>query len=283
MTDTIFTKTVCLSVTFCRPYVYRQAGMGNVQTDGDKNELHLTKRIFTSENYRKCEAIAASTRKWLENRALPSPLRDGTYLIPEGLLEAVNEKLNSVTDEYDAAADAFAVEYPDLIEEWKNRLGSHFDERNYTDVRRIRSKFRVSRMILNFSPARPDDIDQSAEIQEAILEIKAALRVGLLELIKRLANMLGERKDGKKKGFRSEALEAFNEWVNLLPARLVVDDAQLKTLTEKAKKIMEGKSVDDLRDIESVREKTRTALEKVGDKLQGLIRDMPVRSFGFED
>jgi hypothetical protein len=281
--STIFDKTVCLSVTFCRPYVYRQAGMKDIETDGDKNELHLTKRIFTSENYRKCESIAFSMRKWLATRSLPSPLRDGTYLIPQPLLESVNAKLEEATGEYNAAADAFTAEYPGLIEEWKEKLGSHFDADNYVTPNQIRRKFRLARMLLNFSPACPDEIDQREEIKEAILEIKVTLRAGLLELIQRLSNMLGDRKDGKKKGFRSEALEAFTEWVDLLPARLVVDDEQLKNLAEKAKKIMAGKSADELRDLDQVRDKTRAALEDVGNKLQKLLKDMPARAFGFDE
>lgn len=281
--SSIFEKTVCLAVTFHRPYALRKASMDGIETDGDKNELRMSKRIFSSPSYRACEMLAAKTRKWLEGRSVPSPLRDGTYLIPEALLTDVNEKLNEVSDQYNAYADQFSEEYPDLIEQWKEKLGSHFRAADYVTSRQIRRRFSVQRLLINFSPARPDEIDQRAEIESAICEIKASLRADLLMLVEKMVAMLGERRDGKKRGFQDRALESFTEWIDLLPARLVVDDDELKKVAERARKIMSGKSADDLRDIDSVRSKVREGLSKVETKLRGMVRELPSRAFGFDD
>jgi hypothetical protein len=113
--------------------------------------------------------------------------------------------------------------------------------------------------------------------------VKAALRCGLLELVQKLAGMLGERADGKKKRLSTKAVEAFSEWMDLLPARLVVDDAELKALADKARAVMAGKSPADLRDIGAVREQTRKELEDVGKQLAELVKDMSSRAFGFDE
>ncbi len=280
---TIFDKTTCLSITFHMPGRNRHANKDRIETEADKKELVLTKRIFDSENYRKCIRIAVKTRDWLNGRAVPSPLKEGTYLIPSALLDQVEEKLQEVISEYNETADAFIGEYPELIEQWRDKLKDHFDASNYPTAQAMRSRFWVQRMVLNFSPARPEDINQQKEIEEAISEIKAALRYGLYELVTKLSGMLGERKDGKKRGFQSRALESFTEWMNLLPDRLVVDDDELKKVADRAKKILAGRSADDLRDIESVRTKVRTELDKVGKQLEKLVRDVPSRAFGFDD
>jgi len=281
--STIFDKTVCLTVTFHMPGDSRHGDMGDVETDANKSELALRKRIFRSDSYRECWMIANKTRKWIEKRSVPSPLKAGTYLVPQGLVDEVEEMLGVAQAAFYAEADSFIAEYPFLIKQAEGRLGSQFDPRNYPPVDVMRRRFRVERMFLDFAPARPGGIDQEQELEGALLEIKAALRAGLLELVQKLTNMLGDRKDGKKKGLRDTALTAFTEWMDLLPARLVVDDDELKGLADKAKAIMAGKAVADLRDIESVRSQVRTELANVGEQLKGLLKDMPARAFSFDE
>lgn len=281
--SSIFDKTYCLTVSFHAPGPHRHADMSEIITDADKKELHLSKRIFDSETYQANRRVRTATKAWLEKRSVPSPLRNGTYLIPMSLMDTVNEKLDEAIVEYKATAEAFVTEYPSLIEQWKEKLGKQFKAGDYPTPNEIRRRFGIDRMVLNFSPARPDEINQSAEIEQAIVEIKIALRAGLLALVNRLSSMLGEQADGKRKKFQSKALEAFSEWMELFPARLVVDDDKLMKLAEQAKKIMAGKSTDDLRDIEQVRAQVKTGLEKVGVKLEGMLKTMSGRAFGFDE
>lgn len=280
--NSLFDKTVCLSVTFHKAGCIREGSMNNIETEADKNELGLRKRIFSSENYTRCRWIIAQAQKWLRKRSVPSPLRGGTYLIPVPLVDSVNEYLDGVVTEYNESVEAFIVEYPSLIKQWQDKLKDQYDARNYPTPQVMRRRFGVNRMVLNFSPARPDEIDQRNEIEQAVEEIRAALRCGLLELIERMTEMLGDE-EGKRKRFSSKALESFKEWMELFPARLVVDDDELQKLAERAMKVMEGKSVDDLRDPGKVREQTRAGLGKIGVQLQKLVKDMPKRAFGFDD
>ena len=282
-TNDFFRNTVCLSVTFHRPASKRNGNLDSVSTKADKEELILSKRIFNSEAYQTCHRINLNTRRWIESRSVPSPLRNGTYLIPVGLVDSVYEKLDEAIEEYRSAADEFAKEYPSLIKKWEEKLADQFDASNYPDAREIRRRFFVSKIVLDFSPTTQGGIDQNAEIQEAINEIRAALRASLLDLVSRLSDMLTDTTDGKKKRFSKKALERFSEWMTLFPDRLVVDDPQLVKLAEQAKKVLEGKKLDELRDVDKVRTQVRGSLEKVGGSLQKLLKDCPSRSFGFDD
>jgi len=280
---TLFDKTICLKVQFRAPGTRRHGDLTDIDTDAQKTELALSKRIFDSETYQLNRRIRNQVKKWLERRSVPSPLSNGTYLIPVQLIDDVNRKLDEVRVEYDASADKFVEEYPALIDVWREKLGSQFNADDYPSPREMRRRFAMERMILNFSPARPGEIDQSAEIESAVNEIKAALRYGLLELVQRLSGMLEEGKDGKKKRISSSSVDQFNEWMELLPARLVVDDEELKAVADRARKLMTGKSVDDLRDIEKVRSQTKTGLTKIAQRLEKLVKDVPSRAFGFDD
>jgi len=274
-------KTRCLSVTFHIPGDSRKGSLGDVSVDADKSELRLQKKIFRSESFRKAQIVAIKTRQWIEARSLPSPLRSGTYLIPESLIDSVEEKLKEAKNEFNIAADAFCNEYPTLIENARERLRGQFSQNNYPTVEQMRQKFWMERFFLNFTPS--NKIEQTEELSRAIDEIKAALRCGLLELINKLSGMLGEKKNGKKRAVTDKALQSFNEWIALLPNRLVVDDDELKKLVDQAKELMNGKSRTDFRDIESVRTATRKGLQEVGEQLRGLLKDMPSRSLSFDD
>lgn len=280
--NSVFEKTTTLQITFHKPHDYRQGDKNEIKTSADKEELTLGKRIWNTASYRRCVRIRENTRRWLRKVAVPSPLRSkGTFSIPNSFMDQVEAKIQEVKAAYADAADDFAAEYPALIESWKDKLKGQYNRNNYPDPRTIRQRFWVERVVVDIRPAA--DIDQQEELENAINEIRVFLRQALLQLIDKLANMLGERKDGKKMGFKSEALESFNEWMNMLPDRLVVEDKPLQRLADKAKKILENKSVDDLRDVQNVRDRTRKSLEGVSEKLRGMIKEMPVRSFGFND
>jgi len=274
-------KTRCLSVTFHMPGNIRRGNLASVETTAAKTELKLGKRIFRSDAYKEAQKIAIRTRQWIESRSVPSPLKAGTYLIPESMIATVEERLQEAKEKFDDCADRFASEYPKLVEDARERLGDQYNPSNYLPEKAIRARFWMERLYLNFTPA--GDIDQDDDLKRAIDDIKAALRCGLLDLVEKLSGMLGEKKDGKKRAVTDKSLKAFDEWVNILPDRLVVDDDELKSLVAKAKEIMEGKTRNDLRDMGAVRSETKKGLEQVGEQLRGLLKDMPNRAFTFDD
>ena len=281
MKSNVFKDTVCLSVTFHLPGDIRKGNLSNVETQAEKSDLRLSKAIFRSDSYANCWKLSSRIKDWLKARSVPSPLKHGTYLIPRALIPEVEAKIAEARAEYSAEADTFIAEYPWLKDKARERLADQFDERNYPDPEVLRRRFWVEKMFIDFAPA--GGIDQEAELKQALEDIRAALRCGLLDLVARLSNMLGERKDGKKKAVRKETLAAFTEWMNLLPARLVVDDDELKALADKAKVVMSGKSADDLRDIGTVRSQVKRELDGVVTQLQALVKDMPSRAFGFDE
>ena len=278
MAGNLFDKTVCLSVTFRIPSNMRRGDLSRVSTDSQRSELVLRKRIFHSPIMAKIDLLAARTRRWLRMLALPCPLSRGTYLIPRSMLNDVEKRLDEVTDEFNELADQFVNEYPALIEQWREKLGSQFNPNDYLSVEEVRQCFSVNRFFVDFR--LPSEIDQNNEIESAINEIKLALREGLLELVQKLADMLG---DDKKCRVNSRTIERFQQWLELLPKRNVLDDTELRELAEQAKSLMAGKSAEDLRDYEAVRNQVREGMRRIANKLQESIEQLPVRRFTLED
>jgi len=194
------------------------------------------------------------------------------------MLNDVEKRLDEVTDEFNELADQFVNEYPALIEQWREKLGSQFNPNDYLSVEEVRQCFSVNRFFVDFR--LPSEIDQNNEIESAINEIKLALREGLLELVQKLADMLG---DDKKCRVNSRTIERFQQWLELLPKRNVLDDTELRELAEQAKSLMAGKSAEDLRDYEAVRNQVREGMRRIANKLQESIEQLPVRRFVLED
>jgi len=194
------------------------------------------------------------------------------------MLNDVEKRLDEVTDEFNELADQFVNEYPALIEQWREKLGSQFNPSDYLSVEEVRQCFSVNRFFVDFR--LPSEIDQNNEIESAINEIKLALREGLLELVQKLADMLG---DDKKCRVNSRTIERFQQWLELLPKRNVLDDTELRELAEQAKSLMAGKSAEDLRDYEAVRNQVREGMRRIANKLQESIEQLPVRRFVLED
>jgi len=277
----IFQNTVCLSVTFHKAGDHRKGDKEAIETDANKRELSLTKKIFRSRAYRDMWKLNFKTKEWIARRAVPSPLRHGTFLIPQQLVDEVVEKVKEAEEKFNELADQFVKEYPALIEEARNSLQSQFNEANYPSAKVIRSKFWVSRMFVKFDAVK--GVEQNKEIQDAMDDIRFALREGLLELVSKLQGMLSEKKDGRKCGVRSSTLDAFNEWVELLPKRNILDDDELKGLAEKARSIMKGKTKMELRDNMGLRKEMSSKMDEIGTQLKTLLEVCPRRAFNFEE
>jgi hypothetical protein len=277
----LFEKTVCLSVTFHMAGDSRIGDINEIETDANRGRLNLSKKIFRSENYKAMQQIQWKTKEWIQKRALPSPLRHGTFLLPKSMVDEVIQKLDEQTEAYNKIADAFIAEYPTLISESKKQLKSQFNEANYPSAKEMRSRFWVSRMFVKFGNV--SGVDQSKEIQSAIDDIQSTLRMGMLELVDKLQVMLGERKDGRKAAVRKGTLDAFNEWLEMLPKKNILEDTELEELANKARLLLKGNKQSDLRDIDSVRSKVKKEMGAISDKLKSMIVACPRRSFDFEE
>ena len=277
----LFEKTVCLSVTFHMAGDTRVGNLASIETDADRSRLNLSKKIFQSDKYKAMQKVRDTTKEWIEKRSIPSPLRHGTFLIPQPLIDEVIEKVNEAEAEFNKLANLFVKEYPSLVKEAKELLQSQFSEGNYPDANFMRSKFWVSRMFVKFDTVK--GIDQNKEIQDAIEDIKGTLRMGMLGLVEKLGKMLGDRKDGRKSAVRKEAIQAFNDWMELLPKRNILDDEELKTLAEKAKSLMKGNTQSDLQTVEGIRSKVRKGMNDISKQLRTMIEAAPRRSFSFEE
>jgi len=251
-------STVVLDVTSRGCGNIRKGSLAEIVVDADKQSLRLSKEWIRSENFTRARLVNINLRKTLESYALPScPFKSGTYMIPIRCLEEITPILEKAQTDYEEAADALEEEWDEIIVDARLRLRSQFVPENYPSAAAIRAKYSMSWRLLEFSVPDSSTIGEELYKQElakaqnvwaeAEQEVTLALREGLHSLVNRLASQLEVKTDGSKGKITTAAVRDINEFLDMFANRNVLGDDELKELVEKAKGIMDGKSMDDVK------------------------------------
>jgi hypothetical protein len=283
-------RCVVLDVTFHRPGIRRKADLSLVSTDADKAMLGLTKAIVVSKSYRRVLRLAGDTRRWLENRSLPSPLKRGTYLVPLELIDAVNTHMDEVDLLYARLARKFLAAYPKLKEKARIRLKDQWDPRNYPEESVLRAAFSVERRWLDFGTPSEAKLGKALwEVEkkraentwrEATEEIRTALRQAFRDLVGGLADRLMPNPDGGRKRLHASAVTKLTEFLDLFSARNITGDAELGNLVSQAREVLAGKSAGSLRQA-AVGGEVMDEMIRVISSLDTLMEVAPRRAISF--
>jgi hypothetical protein len=285
----IFDKAVCLSVQLRKPSNRRAADLNKIETDADKDMLSFGKKLLDCGQWRAIMQVDAEIRKVLKTRGLASQLRSGIYLVPLATLEEVDTKLQALIGRREQKIEAFLAAYPGEVEKARVRLNSQFELADYPDVDRLRASFGVELQYLNFgvpgtlqgiSKALYERAKQQAHARwaEASEQIQLALRQAMQELVERLT----PGADGKKKAFGAGALDKAREFLDTFQARNLTGDTAMEQLVEQAQALLAGADPEKIRSDELFRGELQARFSEIGQQLDALVIEAPVRKFYLE-
>jgi hypothetical protein len=200
------------------------------------------------------------------------------------LLDEVDDRLAQFDLEREALVDKFIAVYPDKIEEAERDLGpEYFSATDYHPVSYVRASFGMFYQFLAL-PTTPTELNgvpgaiyqrerikADMQLQEAAEEIQAALREAMAKLVDHLVETLSPKPDGSKRRFYDSTLLNINDFLDTFAARNLTADGNMSELVDKAKRVLAGVKVDDLRKNEATRDMVRTNFEKVQQVLSGLV------------
>jgi hypothetical protein len=271
----------------------RQGSLATVETDADKTLLGLSKRIYNCEGYVRAQRVKTELREWLKTHSLPSPLRAGSYLIPLDMLQEVYAKVDQAEVEFEAAANEATEQYPAAVADYRDRLKSQFDARQYPSQAEFRQAFRLDRRLLDFGvpdSAKIGNVFFEAERQraeeewrQARQEVQAALRQSLLELVRHLADRLAPKPDGKRQILHASAVGKVKEFLDTFDSRNLCGDEDLAGLVTQAKAVLDGTTVETLRGSQPLRDQVRGTMGEIGVRLDAMLADVPSRAISFEE
>ncbi len=261
---------------------------------------------------------AEKFRNWMKGRALPAEiLPAGTYMVPLGLVEEVVLRIEAEDKQRRQCVEELLAKYDQLKDEAKKRaehtvkqmterysldeaqaaqlLDTLCDEEQYPTAEDIRQKFGVS--LRYYDCSVPQQLAKvNSELHQAAVaqfnadvaamydEIRDALRESFAKLVTHLVERLAPVAPGEKpKVLRANALDNLNDFLNTFEQRNLVNDFQLKELVQKARKVMTGVSVDDLKNQPSLRERVKEQMGAVTGLIDQQIRTKSKRKIKFSE
>jgi hypothetical protein len=290
----IFDRAICLSLTVGCLGTRRKVPATSVQVEADRDMLHVSKAILESKELDAIKTLDGELRTWLGTRALPSPFRRGTYLVPIALVEEVDGKIGEYQEKRAGLVARFLAAYDASVEDAKKRLNGLFDVSDYPGAEKVRAAFYVDVRYLAFGvPEKLEGIRKDiferekakaeASWKEASEEVRQALRAGLADLADHLVERLQGNGDGKPKVFRDTLVENMTDYLDLFDPRNVTDDTQLAQLVERCRNILDGVDADALRSSAAIRTKVRDGMTQVQGALDAMVIDRPARRIVLED
>ena len=262
-------------------------------TTADEDSMSVAMKILKSDEYDEILSLDRAAKRDLEKLALPSPFKDGIYLIPIKLIDRVNNQVKEYKARREGAVEKFLVTYQNAIDDARQRLAAFFDASYYPSIEVVRSRFRVSDIFVEFStPKALNDISSElmeqerqamrAQMEEAAEEIRLALRSSFQQLVGHMVSALTPNPDGKYKKFFESTLTNMKEFLNTFSARNIIDDTELDGLVNKAQSILAGADVTKLRDGDSFKQMIATQMKEVKETLVTLVT-CKSRKFDFSE
>jgi hypothetical protein len=102
------------------------------------------------------------------------------------------------------------------------------------------------------------------------------------ELVGRLVERLTPGADGKKKAFGAGALDKAREFLDTFQARNLTGDTAMEQLVEQAQALLAGADPEKIRSDELFRGELQARFSEIGQQLDALVIEAPVRKFYLE-
>jgi hypothetical protein len=316
----VLANATCMGIRFTGMTFSRRIDLrAIVQGERGKDITHSLDLIDTRASVVKAiEQRAEKFRTWIKGRALPSDLLPhGVYMVPLGLVEPVVQRVEVEHAERTTLVEAMLAQYDQLKDEAKKRaehtvktmtekyqldaaqaadlLETLCDEGQYPLPSEIRQRFGVS--LRYYDCGVPQQLAKvNSALHEAAIaqfnqdvaamydEVKEALRVSFGQLIGHLVERLTPVPDGgKAKALRSNMLEGLTDFFNTFEARNLVNDYELQQLVQKARQVMHGVSVDDLKQQPALRDQIKTQMDKLAGMVDQSLKVKAKRRIVFSD
>lgn len=287
-------RTLCLALSVSRFGTRRKANMAAVTVEADKALLGLSKKLMASPHLVRINGVVAQTRQYLKETALPSFFKTGVFLVPMEMVTTIEAKLVAFRAEFETHVAAFLADYPGLIDQMAEPLGVLYNPTDYPSVGTVAGSFGFEWRYVSYSvPGRLQAISAvmfeqeaakaQAKLAMAASEVQDALRVGLKDLVDGLVEKLQPTEDGKKRRLHATSVEKLQTFLSTFDLRNVTDDAELTALVARARAVMAGKDVAQLREDESLRSTVLAAFETLQADIEPLVVGRGARTFDLDE
>jgi hypothetical protein len=285
-------KTVCVKVRLGRIGNTRKVSNSQVEVDTDKSLIRVSKHLLDSKELRAITNLDGEVRRYLYDTCLP--FEAGIHLCPLALLEQMEQRLRKFAAGREGLVQAFLSGYPILCQEAAQRLRSLYNPSDYPPPDYVAQQFTFSWQYISFgvpdqlreisTKIWQDEREKAAQVMaEAGREIQQVLRAAMAELVRHMRDRLKEGPDGKPLKFKESTVSKLVEFLDIFEFRNVTDDAELRTLVEKARGLLKGIDSEDLRTTAHLRAKVQLGMAEIAAQLDPMVVKKGTRKFRVEE
>jgi hypothetical protein len=244
---------------------------------GNYNKLLLEKKRLE-----KITGIVSKAR--VLHYTLTKPWCDeGMRILPNVLHGRFVNEFRVLEREFADAVDDFCRDYPNFVEERKNKLRGMFDPNDYPSVRDIRSKFNLG--YHTFPVPEADDFRSDVLDQDTIEDIKRELtetsdqvlagamtdtKEQIIKVVGLMSTRLAEYKPGESRMYES-LVGNVRDLADLLPAFNFDNDPAFDALTKRIQKELCAEEVDTLKANGKVRDTVKKSADDILKDVESLL------------
>lgn len=247
---------------------------------GGKNAGRFNKLLASKEAVNAIQTIISSARAFHNEQTLPWGER-GERLLPSKNYGPYSKQIRQYKQGFDDAVQAFVNNYPIVILEARQSLGSLFQIEDYPEASRIREKFSFESSI---SPVPVSDDFRVSLGQEEVAAIRADLQkrldasqaIASQDLWKRLYDVVAhmmERLSDPEAIFRDSLLGNIVRLTELLPRLNLTDDPELEMMRRRIETTLCEYSPEQLRQDKALRQQAAGDARSVLDLMTGYVKE----------
>ena len=246
--------------------------LSRMVANGDAEWVTATKKLVDPDALKPICKVANSARSYLDSVSLPFPLT-GLLFVPKDLISRIDTRLEEYRVEFHQKVSDFLQDYDRLRETAMVYLGELFSEVDYpTDIRRRFSltwRFVImdvpNGQVGLLAPAvyereKAKFIQTMEEARQMAVE---SLREEFASMVERITERFTAGPDGKPKIFKNATVDSFYDYFETFKERNIFKDEELAGLVERAQDILGGRSADDFRSNENLKDALQTQMTQV--------------------
>lgn len=288
----VVNNTICIKVDRSRFGTKRRANTDAVTVAADKTLLRLSKTILESEELKKVQQLDAETANYLRRLCLPSMFRGGIYLIPIGLVEEVNTTLETVAarrlELVQKAVDTYEVRAQETAARLKILAGEVPSKEKFAQSFLFEWQFVTWETPTRLKSIRKSlfDVERkkaAAKLSAVADECRNAMRAGMADMVAHMVDRLTPEDDGKKKRFQEATIKNWQEFFRTFEMKDVTGDHELAAVVAKARDVLNGVDVKDLRENDALRTAMQQQFAILKQQMIPMVVDRGTRVIDLDD
>lgn len=242
-----------------------------------RSAAKVQKNLMAGTIARKAIAdYAASCRLWHNQKTLPWSDK-GPRLLPSSLFFDYKQELNQREAKFNQMVRDFIRDYPTLIQEARNNLGTLFDANDYPTPEELEHKFGFRYVIspvpeagdfrLDVGSEEIEELKQQYErnynsrVEEAMKDTWNRLHSSLQGLTNKLDDSTTE--DGKQRRYHESLISNTTELCALLTHLNITKDPELERARVALERSLYGVDVDDIRESADIRADVKRNIDDI--------------------